>query len=288
MLCLRYFVSSRECVLCLLGNSLTPPRLEAFARMSVSGFLLDPDVPVSSLFTSVSFYKYPDPSIPSMRMELQTPLSRNASSLSRNASLGHSSSRSRRFNVVHKLQHFAHNLARPFALQHHSMSLPLQPPQSTPASSAPQRTPSTQHSRSDTTNSRTAILEPAVTKAQEVHAHMRNPSQPTAFSTALRSDNPDVLALPFRLSVANARQQTQRNVPYLRHSWTRIDFVAIVGFWVSFALATAGVEQGEYHIGIFRALSVLRTARLLAITSGTTVRRDVKYSYYLRLTLVVF
>ncbi|KAH9916480.1 Ion transport protein-domain-containing protein [Fomitopsis serialis] len=251
--------------------------LEAFARMSVSGFLLDPDVPVSSLFTSVSFSKYPDPSIPSMRMELQTPLSRNASSLSRNASLGHSSSRSRRFNVVHKLQHFAHNLARPFALQHHSMSLPLQPPQSTPASSAPQRTPSTQHSRSDTTNSRTAILEPAVTKAQEVHAHMRNPSQPTVFSTALRSDNPDVLALPFRLSVANARQQTQRNVPYLRHSWTRIDFVAIVGFWVSFALATAGVEQGEYHIGIFRALSVLRTARLLAITSGTTtIMRSLK------------
>ncbi|TFY58902.1 hypothetical protein EVJ58_g6125 [Rhodofomes roseus] len=211
-----------------------------------------------------------------MHMETQTPLSRNPSSLSRNASHGHSSARTAsRPNVVHKLQHFAHNLARPFALQHHALSLPPQP---TPVSSStPQRTPSTQHSRSDTTNSRTAILEPAVAKAQEAYAHMRNPSQPTVFSTALRSDNPDVLGLPFRLSVANARTQTQRNVPYLRHSWTRIDFVAIVGFWVSFALATAGVERGEYHIGIFRALSVLRTARLLAITSGTTtIMRSLK------------
>ena len=37
-------------------------------------------------------------------------------------------------------------------------------------------------------------------------------------------------------------------------------------------LAMAGVERGTYHIGVFRAMSVLRTARLLAITSGTTVR----------------
>lgn len=240
--------------------------------MSVSGFLLDPDVPISSLFTSVSFSSYPDSSIPSMH----TPLTRNPSSLSRTGSHGHSTTSlaSRPFNVVQQLQHFAHNLARPFALQHHSFSIP-QP--SAPASSTVQRTPSTQHSRSDTTNSRTAILGPAIAKAQEAHAHMRNPSEPTVFSTALRSDNPDVLGLPFRLSVANARHQTQRNVPYLRHSWTRIDFVAIIGFWVCFALATAGVERGEYHIGIFRALSVLRTARLLAITSGTTtIMRSLK------------
>ena len=257
---------------------LTCYRLEAFARMCVSGFLLDPDVPVSSLFTSVSFSSYPDSSIPSMHMEQHTPLTRNPSSLSCTGSHGHSTTSlaSRNFNVVQQLQHFAHNLARPFALQHHSFSFPP-PPQPAPSSSAVQRTPSTQHSRSDTTNSRTAILEPAIAKAQEVHAHLRNPSEPTIFSTALRSDNPDVLALPFRLSVANARHQTQRNVPYLRHSWTRIDFVAIVGFWVCFALATAGVERGEYHIGIFRALSVLRTARLLAITSGTTtIMRSLK------------
>lgn len=108
--------------------------------------------------------------------------------------------------------------------------------------------------------------------AQNAHNHMRNPSEPTFLSKALRSDNPsDTLALPFRLSVEESTSQTHRNLPYLRHSWTRIDFIAIVSFWVTFALATTGVEHSKYHIGVFRAMSVLRTARLLAITSGTTV-----------------
>lgn len=81
----------------------------------------------------------------------------------------------------------------------------------------------------------------------------------------------ETLALPFRLSVTNAAAQTRRNAPYLRHSWSRIDATAILLFWAFFALAWAGVERGAHHIRIFRALSALRTARLLTITSGTTV-----------------
>ena len=81
----------------------------------------------------------------------------------------------------------------------------------------------------------------------------------------------DAISLPFRLSVTVAHEKTYRNLPYLRQSWNRIDMLAIVGFWVSFLLAMLGLERGEHHIGIFRALSVIRTARLLAITSGTTV-----------------
>jgi hypothetical protein len=46
----------------------------------------------------------------------------------------------------------------------------------------------------------------------------------------------------------------------------------VIAFWITFILAQTGVEHGSHHIGLFRALSVLRTARLLAITSGTTVR----------------
>jgi len=38
-----------------------------------------------------------------------------------------------------------------------------------------------------------------------------------------------------------------------------------------FMLAVTGTERGKYHIGLFRAMSVLRTTRLLAVTSGTTV-----------------
>jgi voltage-dependent calcium channel len=81
----------------------------------------------------------------------------------------------------------------------------------------------------------------------------------------------NILSLPFRLSVVQSKDKIDRNVPYLRQSWNRIDFVAIVSFWVTFMLAMNGWERGVKHIGIFRAMSVLRTARLLTITSGTTV-----------------
>jgi hypothetical protein len=48
--------------------------------------------------------------------------------------------------------------------------------------------------------------------------------------------------------------------------------VSVVAFWITFVLAQTGVEHSAaHHIGVFRALSVLRTARLLSVTSGTTV-----------------
>ena len=85
-------------------------------------------------------------------------------------------------------------------------------------------------------------------------------------------DGKEYLGLPFKLSVRTAHGQVARNVPYLRHSWNRIDFIAIMAFWISFVLAMAGAERSStHHIAIFRALSVLRTSRLLAVTSGTTV-----------------
>ena len=84
--------------------------------------------------------------------------------------------------------------------------------------------------------------------------------------------NPDVfISLPFQLDLQVSRSKIERNIPYLRQGWGRIDFLAVIGFWVSFALATGGLERGSHHIGIFRALSVLRTARLLAVTNGTAV-----------------
>ena len=109
-------------------------------------------------------------------------------------------------------------------------------------------------------------------KVQAFHSHIRDPSNPSFLSKALKSDNPDdLLSLPFRLDVQRSHDVTRRNMPYLRQSWNRIDFIAVLSFWISFILAMAGAERGTYHIGVFRALSVLRTARLLAITSGTTV-----------------
>ncbi|KAJ7872310.1 Ion transport protein-domain-containing protein [Mycena olivaceomarginata] len=102
----------------------------------------------------------------------------------------------------------------------------------------------------------------------------RSLSLPAAATEKLTSgEKPpnELIALPFRLSITQAADLTRRNAPYLRHSWSRIDFIAILAFWASFTLAMAGAERStETHIRIFRALSALRTARLLTITSGTT------------------
>jgi hypothetical protein len=53
---------------------------------------------------------------------------------------------------------------------------------------------------------------------------------------------------------------------------SRIDMLAIVCYWISFILAISRVEATDSrHVYIFRALSVLRTSRLLLVTSGTAV-----------------
>ena len=68
--------------------------------------------------------------------------------------------------------------------------------------------------------------------------------------------------------------QTRRvrlaNRAFLRHSFNRLDFVAVVSFWVSFLLGLIGVETRE-QIFVFRMLSCLRILRLLALTNGTSV-----------------
>ncbi|CAG7939326.1 unnamed protein product [Penicillium nalgiovense] len=57
---------------------------------------------------------------------------------------------------------------------------------------------------------------------------------------------------------------------FLRHSFNRLDFVAVVAFWVSFVLSISGVEK-THQLYIFRMLSCLRILRLLAMTNGTSV-----------------
>lgn len=80
------------------------------------------------------------------------------------------------------------------------------------------------------------------------------------------------LEAPFQLAIEKQRSLAEQGRPYLRHSWHRIDFLSIVSYWVMFGLCLAGVESTpSAHIYIFRALSVLRVSRLLAVTSGTAV-----------------
>ena len=113
-------------------------------------------------------------------------------------------------------------------------------------------------------------MEKTMATIQRTRDIIRDPKS-DFLTNALRSDESDTVSLPFKLIIEQSHQSTRRNMPYLRQSWNRIDFLSIVCFWTSFALATAGIERGSMHIGIFRALSVLKVSRLLAVTSGTTV-----------------
>ena len=66
------------------------------------------------------------------------------------------------------------------------------------------------------------------------------------------------------------RRQRLAHRAFLRHSFNRVDFIAVVSFWVSFVLSVFSLEDSR-HIFVFRMLAALRILRLLYLTSGTTV-----------------
>ena len=218
--------------------------VEAFARICASGFLFDPEVSLISLFRSP-----PQPrSEPYPSSPLGPP---HSAAIGRSGSLAYGSHRSN--TVSKRLSKLSSALLRPFALSPAATSpYPRFPPASavTLTGDAPGK---------------------MMYSGQRTPGNLRKPSKSTFFSNILRSDESDDISLPFQLSMNNIRDKSRRNLPYLRQSWTRVDFIAIVSFWIMFALATTGVEKGVKHIGLFRALSVIRTARLLSITAGTTV-----------------
>ncbi|KAG6853801.1 hypothetical protein C0991_001251 [Blastosporella zonata] len=224
--------------------------LEAFARICVSGFLFDPDVSMGSLFYS-----------PFRGKSDRFPLT---ASVTHNTSLGRSGSLSqaalnRGTSVSKRLHNLKTTLLRPFTLNAHA-----------PTSPYPHAPPDSEVTLTQAAPPPNPFAEKILNAAHDLHHIVREPQTATFLSRALKSDNPDVISLPFSLSVTNAHDKAIRNIPYLRQSWSRIDFIAIVSFWIAFALAMSGVERGRYHLGIFRAMSVIRTARLLTITSGTT------------------
>jgi hypothetical protein len=215
-----------------MDSLLTIRSLEAFARVCVMGFVFDPEIEMSSMFSAPSSAATPSG---------QTSLSR-----------GHS--------ITQRFRRAQDTLLRPFTLYPRS-PVPTQGHSQT--RSHPRTQPTSDH----------PLAEKILNVVQSAHDAIRNAPEKTFLSRAMRSDDNDSVALPFRLSVQHIHDKVKRGLPYLRQSWNRIDFVAIVSFWIMFALATAGVERGRYHIGLFRAMSVIRTARLLTITSGTTVSK---------------
>ena len=57
---------------------------------------------------------------------------------------------------------------------------------------------------------------------------------------------------------------------FLRHSFNRLDFLAVVSYWISFSMQLGGIDA-KHHIYVFNTLSCLRILRLLGLTSGTSI-----------------
>lgn len=95
---------------------------------------------------------------------------------------------------------------------------------------------------------------------------------------------------PFQSAVARQQDVLAQNRPYLRHSWHRVDLLAILMFWIMFFVALSGQEiTATRHLYIFRCLSVLRATRLLVVTSGTaTILHSLKRAGPLILNVSVF
>ncbi|KAK0539429.1 calcium channel protein [Tilletia horrida] len=109
---------------------------------------------------------------------------------------------------------------------------------------------------------------------QHIHGKMTDRRQATLDSANALAERKGTLpldpAVPFVEAIMTQRAQAA-HYAYLRHSWNRVDLVAVIAFWVTFLLCIFKAENTDsYHIYIFRALSVLRAARLLTITTGTT------------------
>ncbi|CAG8601362.1 11080_t:CDS:2, partial [Dentiscutata heterogama] len=72
---------------------------------------------------------------------------------------------------------------------------------------------------------------------------------------------------------------------FLRHSFNRIDLVAIICYWIDLVLTFYGVS----HVYVFKALSTLRSLRLLTVTSGgSTILQSLKTSAPLLANVMTF
>ncbi|KAI0829966.1 Ion transport protein-domain-containing protein [Hypoxylon sp. FL0890] len=80
--------------------------------------------------------------------------------------------------------------------------------------------------------------------------------------TMMHGSMPETLEEQQRLQLARRA--------FLRHGFNRLDFIAVVSFWIAFVLSITGIEMTK-HLFIFRMLSCLRIVRLLALTNGTAI-----------------
>lgn len=86
-----------------------------------------------------------------------------------------------------------------------------------------------------------------------------------SFANIISTRNRRNLAVEVEQNPANVAPERA----YLRGSWARVDFIATIGFWISFFMMISNADvNGE--IFIFRLLSGLPILHLLNLTKGTT------------------
>ncbi|KAB8339248.1 hypothetical protein FH972_022182 [Carpinus fangiana] len=93
-----------------------------------------------------------------------------------------------------------------------------------------------------------------------------SPQQPSILRTF--TNNPMVADIQMD-GIHQQRVRLARRA-FLRHSFNRVDLLAVVSYWISFMLNITGFET-SHHVYVFRMLSCLRILRLLSLTSGTSV-----------------
>ena len=143
-----------------------------------------------------------------------------------------------------------------------------------------------------TINRQVGLKEAVLSKGRALFAPQRQPSLKRTASTfgpqqpsILRSftSGPDGAEQP-----GHSRQQQRIRLAhraYLRHSFNRLDFLAVVSFWIAFIIGVFGVESSS-HLYVFRMLSCLRILRLLGLTSGTSVGTDFQSLYLTHPSLI--
>ena len=115
-------------------------------------------------------------------------------------------------------------------------------------------------------------------KANSMFSINRRPSQRGLRGDRLEPEEPSSILRSFTIpnseDVPGSSKQAQKKRlayrAFLRHSFNRLDFVAVVSFWISLVLCFTGIES-KYRLYVFQMMSSLRVLRLLGITSGTSV-----------------
>lgn len=111
-----------------------------------------------------------------------------------------------------------------------------------------------------------AVFQPQ--RHKSVKASLQFPPEPSAISRSFTTFVQGQQALPKTLEEQLRFRLARR--AFLRHSFNRLDFIAVVAYWISLILGVAGLES-RYHLYVFKMLSCLRVLRLLAVTHGTSV-----------------